>query len=124
MNILSVSVLKTLANPLTGVCWEGLDRPITRQEITAALENPNPPGDDATTREEHARRIAWFVLNGHTDAISVDVGCPEFPDHTDVWVIQDGNHRFAAAIYRRDETIEADFGGSLDFAEDIGLLIS
>jgi len=38
--------------------------------------------------------------------------------HVD-WLVVDGNHRFAAAIYRGDEWILADVAGELDYAFEL-----
>jgi len=72
------------------------------------------------TSEQHAQRIAWLVVNGWADPIEVDVGIPGImggfmlPD-----LITDGNHRLAAAIYRRDKTILANVSGSASYAREL-----
>lgn len=122
-DILSIKALTKLCNPFKGCCWEGLDRPITSNEIRAALAAPIPPSAGAAkTREQHAARIAWFVLNGWNDPIEVDIGIPSLGCYVR-WPVTDGNHRFAAAIFRHDKTIAGSFGGDLNLGEEIGLLL-
>jgi hypothetical protein len=67
---------------------------------------------------DHAGRIAFLVENPATDAIEVDVGAPELGFHVS-WFLLDGNHRFAAALYARRETISASVGGSLAYAKQL-----
>lgn len=124
-DILSVKALSRLSNPFSGVCWSDLDVAITREEVSSALGRPlEPESGEVKSRDDHARRIAWFVINGFRDPILVDIGVPTYRGFRHVWDICDGNHRFAAAIYRGDEVIRADFTGSLDYANDLGLIVS
>jgi hypothetical protein len=59
-----------------------------------------------------------MVVHPHKDAIEIDVGIPSMGCHID-WMVTDGNHRLAAAIYRRDEFIVAIVGGDLDYATEL-----
>lgn len=71
-------------------------------------------------RQRHICKIAWFVQNGFNDPISLEVGCEGLgvlPGH----LVEDGNHRLAAAIMRKDETIPARIGGGLTDAKRLGL---
>lgn len=52
----------------------------------------------------HAERIAWLVLYPAEDPIEIDVGVPILGYHIP-WPVLDGNHRLAAAIFRKDLTI-------------------
>ena len=65
---------------------------------------------------DHAARIAYLVEQEALDAIEVDVGIPAlryFPR----WMLLDGNHRLAAAIYAGRPLIMATVAGSLDYAK-------
>ena len=100
-----------------GVCvWEGIESPITRKEVENAISEGRLLSDVYLCmpwrRERHAERIAWFVVNGFKDPIEVDVGVPELNCHPG-WVIFDGNHRFAAAVFRNDEGIDVLPSGSV-----------
>ncbi|AYG48520.1 hypothetical protein DV532_28855 (plasmid) [Pseudomonas sp. Leaf58] len=53
------------------------------------------------------------------DAISIDVGCPSLGAACLSWPVLDGNHRLAAAIFRKDEAISATVDGELGYAEDL-----
>ena len=35
------------------------------------------------------------------------------------WIVEDGNHRLAAAFYREDDRIEVSIGGDIDYAEEV-----
>lgn len=127
---MSVQALAELADPFSEVCWSSdLDHPITREEIRSAIDERNfcaePLAETSRhTRSAHVSRIAWFVVHGWSDPISVDVGVPGYPGYrADAWVVTDGNHRFAAALYRGDPTIAAEFGGSLSFAEELRIIV-
>lgn len=58
---------------------------------------------------DHASRIAYLVLNKDDNPISLDVGIPSIGYHSIVLI--DGNHRLAAAIYRKDKIIKVDYSG-------------
>lgn len=66
-------------------------------------------------RRLHAMRIAYLVLNYDKMPIDLDVGIPEM-GYFNIMIL-DGFHRIAAAIYRRDEYINADISGSVAFAK-------
>ncbi len=67
---------------------------------------------------EHEARIAWFVKHGWNDRIQLDVGAPDLGCHID-WIVIDGNHRLAAAIYRGDQIIDCTIGGDLRYADEL-----
>ena len=58
--------------------------------------DPNAP----IPAEEHAGRVAWLIRNIEPNRCTITVknGC-----------IQDGNHRFSAAVYRGDELVRVCF---------------
>lgn len=56
--------------------------------------DPNAPVPAA----EHAGRVAWLVRNVRPNRCSITIRDG---------LIQDGNHRFAAALYRGDELVSA-----------------
>lgn len=89
---------------------------LTKRDVTRALMDKrlaSRPGG-----EDHAARIAYLVLNGWKDAIEVDVGVPVLGYVTD-WIVTDGNHRLAAAIYARHEVIECSVAGQMDYAKRV-----
>jgi hypothetical protein len=117
-------------NPFNNIVWHfDIDEPITIEEVEEAvehevthptpikhrefLEDPSPRG-----REDHIARIAWFVMHGWDDAIELDVGVPALGCHVG-WIIQDGNHRLAAAIVRREDTITATICGDWEHAREL-----
>lgn len=122
-----VKVLEDLCSPFDNIVWKGLDKPITREEVKkslskSTLEEPQDPGywwrRDFITREQHSDKIAWFVTHGFDNPLSVDVGVPElgcFPN----WIVDDGNHRLASAIYKGDQEIDAEVAGSIDRAKEL-----
>jgi len=70
------------------------------------------------SRYLHVQRVAYLVVHGWRDAIDLDVGVPFMGCYVD-WIIQDGNHRLAAAIFRNDLYIEALVGGQLSYAAEL-----
>jgi len=100
-------------------CW-GLDGPITQNDISVAAKAHNllPPESSGTkggflsSRLEHIARIAWFVVHGWNDPIHIDVGVPSLGCYP-AWPLEDGNHRFAAAIVRGDRVIPTDMSGAV-----------
>lgn len=119
MNI-SVDKLALRCNPFKSNCWIGLDSPVTIEEIQSCIDVNDllAPDlyrvrDDWEDRVDHIRLIAWFVKNGWVDPIGVDVGIPSLACHVG-WPVQDGNHRFAAAIFRGDSIIDANMQGATE----------
>lgn len=114
-----------VVNPYEYVVWQGLEAPITQEEIAQAIESeefekdPLPDSPARTlTRKEHIARIAYLATNGWDDAIHFDVGVPSLGCFID-WPLVDGNHRLAAAIYRGDKDILADVSGSTEYAKEV-----
>lgn len=102
---LSVGKIASRCSPFYNVVWDDLDRPITRQEILDADSLSDGP------RKQHASKILHFVRHGWTDPIQIDVGIPSL--RCNPYWIQDGNHRFAAAIVLGLNTIHATCSGSI-----------
>lgn len=106
-------------SPFRSTVWCGVNRPITRWEIRREIREGrllHPThlcGARFATRIDEIRLVAWLVVNGWNDPIEIDVGCPVLGHHID-WAIQDGNHRFAAAIYRGDPFILGEASGQVD----------
>ncbi len=120
------SALADLCSPFRGSVWRRMKRPVTREEITKALEADDllPPDGKPTadlSRKQHIARITWFVRHGWSDPVEIDVGIPTFGGHVD-WPLIDGNHRFAAALYLGHHTIRSGFNGSVDYGIEVGLL--
>lgn len=69
-------------------------------------------------RQYHIRRIAYLAFHGWSDPIEIDVGCPCLGFYTD-WLILDGNHRFFAAVVRKDKYILSTIAGELEYAEEL-----
>jgi len=101
--------------------WE-TDGPISQEEVAEALEQdrlaPEPfdPVDWTQPREYHVERIAYLVRHGWEDPIEMDLGIPTL-QYVPLWPIEDGHHRFAAALYRGDDTILVDAAGETDWIE-------
>ena len=68
--------------------------------------------------ENHAARIAYLVKNGWKDAIEVDVGVPVMGYHVH-WLVTDGNHRLAAAIFLGMEPTEVFVAAKLHYARRV-----
>lgn len=122
---LSVARLSVVANPFRHDPW-GIG-PLTRLTVTRAINRLRQKysrrgdkpmagpcwamkGSKRERRRWHVERVAWLVVYGWDDPIEIDVGVPSlgcFPD----WIVQDGNHRLAAAIYLGRRTILASCGG-------------
>lgn len=132
------SHLARYCDPYKG-CWIDLEAPITIDEVSAGLGSaprrplkpyetwwlaPNTKAAMAKVRRDHIRRIAWFVNNGFQDPIDVDVGVPSL-GYYNTHLIVDGNHRFAAALYRmrvlgEDPVLPVAVSGSVEYARELG----
>lgn len=112
-------------NPFEHAVWRNLVRPITREEVRLAIERGRlrrtqlGVGRETTTRRAHVNRVAYLVVNPSDDPIDIEVGVPELTGREVDWVIQDGNHRLAAAFYRGDAKVRVDIGGSIAHASKL-----
>jgi len=70
------------------------------------------------TANDHAARIAYFIMNGFEDPISLDVGIPSMGYSMD-WILTDGNHRLAAAIFSNLATVPVEFSGEVEFFKEL-----
>jgi hypothetical protein len=97
-------------------CWVRL----TRKDIRAAIKEGRFIASEeyGESHQEHIERIAYLVVNGWDDPISVDVGIPSMACNVN-WMILDGNHRFAAAIYKKEPIILASVAGSVSYALEL-----
>jgi len=100
-----------------------MDKPITREEIAERIREKKLCAESYKhfapvewDREKHLRRVAFFVVNPDPTPIGIDVG---FGFDDERWIVHDGNHRLAAAFYRRDKTISAGISGSLDVIKEL-----
>lgn len=117
----SVAKLRRVCDPFRGACW--VDPHLTQREVRACLKagillerSYSAAGEWNWTREQHAARVAYLVVHPDPTPIEVDVGIPSLGCHVD-WPVTDGNHRLAAAIYRRDPFILVDAAGACDIIE-------
>lgn len=65
------------------------------------------------TAFDHARRVAYLVEHPAADPIAMDFGVPVL-GYPVGWPIYDGNHRYMAAVFRRDKTIAVCASGQCD----------
>jgi len=113
---LSIEFIKEISNPFKDQVWPCyglLSNDLIKN--SEALEQPyseiDDGYDDSWIINHHASRVKWLVENGWDDPIIIDVGC-----HGST--ILDGNHRLAAAIYKKDESILCLVDGQLDLIKD------
>jgi hypothetical protein len=136
--LIPVGKLQEQCDPLADPPWEDCDEPITLEDIRQAITSGKleasparyeqlklvPPigCEPLDTPEKHRRyhieRIAYLAVNGWDDSIDLDVGVPSMQCYVD-WIVQDGNHRLAAALYRKDEVISAMVGGSIEYGFEL-----
>jgi len=132
---LPLSRVKKLADPFG--CWMELKSPITHKEVLYCLKNnqeqltETPLALDAMmdskgafdvdeARQKHIQKIAYLVKNGFDNPIDIDVGVPSMNCYVS-HMIEDGNHRLAAAIIRKDKTIKCSITGEGEYAIELGL---
>lgn len=112
--LVSVFRLSELCNPFTGDPWQkgtasvpGVSEALLDERLCGT-----PGGDD------HDGRIAYLVVHAAKDPIEIDVGVPELGCHP-AWLVEDGNHRLAAAIYKGQDEIHANVSGSVGYAKEL-----
>jgi len=109
MMLVSLTKLLRIVNPLDTPPWKEITSSISKDEINSTIAtnygleyDPFKP----QTRQQHIRKIAYFVKNGwNDDPITIIF-------HQNIYPIYDGNHRLCAAIVRNDEYIFANVEGS------------
>ena len=121
MTQIKVSALRLICDPFCRSPWGHDGGPITFDEIDAAIASERfvrSPVNYNENRETHINRIAYLAVVGWDDAIDVDVGVPSLGCYVE-WPVDDGNHRFAAAIYLDSEFIEAGLSGCCDLISEL-----
>ena len=124
-----IAKLREICDPFVSNPWmpfhDGSGLVLERSAIEAALVSGNVDErpyhtilEDQDTIAYHVARIAYLVLHGWTDPIEIDVGVPGLGCHVD-WVVVDGNHRLAAAIFRGDESIMAVVDGDINYGSEL-----
>ncbi len=131
------SVLAQYCNPFKG-CWIELVQPLRVDEVVAVIEAGHEDLQQPfavwtqrrnmaqqTARQQHARKVAWFARNGFQKPIQVDVGVPSLGCYPR-WLVEDGNHRLAAALVRthlldEDPWLPLAVSGSVARAKELGL---
>lgn len=100
--------------------WDGAYH-LTPKLVQHCLDNNllrcEPTGARASV-QEHAERIAHFIVHGWNDAISIDVGVPGLSGWQPTWCVEDGNHRLYAAAFKKNSTILVEAGGCLTTFEE------
>jgi hypothetical protein len=123
--VISINKLQKQCDPFQEAIW-GSKYPISHKEVGEALKNNTvlstpysstlqPP---KWSKKKHVERIAFLVLNPDLSPIEIDVGVPILGYHPE-WIVVDGNHRLAAAIFRGDETISATCSGDVNLIDQL-----
>ena len=130
-----VENIARVCNPLVANPWQGSRKDLT-DLVSQCLKNndlldepweANAPSKlDRLSFDEYsmkmdlhnARRIAYLIVYGWNDWINFDVGVPSLGCYVD-WIVIDGNHRLAAAIYKGDEAIRVSIDGCLEHASHL-----
>ncbi len=101
-------------------CLAAGDEFMTHTPVWYENARARNPVSEGEMRRRHVRKIAYFVKHKANEPISIDVGVPSLGHHFN-HLVDDGNHRFAAAIIREDTTICVKVGGELEYARELGL---
>lgn len=98
-----------LPSPYITNIW-GTRQQLTKEHVSKALQRgitksiPLLDFEDHGDVDLHAERVAYFVLNGWTDLVSVII---QFTDQKEPYCFTDeGNHRVAAKLYLEENTID------------------
>ena len=117
-------------------CWPELESPITKEEVLECLRRgeeelvktplglelsfSDTPMDLPLLRENHIKKIAYFVKHEPQERVSLDVGIPSMGCFVE-YFIQDGNHRFAGSIIAGRGTVACGISGDLSHIKELGL---
>lgn len=116
--------LAETVNPLRDPPWLGVERAIRPRDVIDAIHDGHLVSRHVGAAETgdgvpsdlawalHVGRIAQFVVHMPEDAVTIDVGMPDFGyTHLGDFIVEDGHHRLAAAIVRQDDLLVT-FSGS------------
>jgi hypothetical protein len=116
----SLPALLAVCNPLKYSPWRTgtVSVGLIQHCINTKQLRAEPLADRTTKAKDHAARIAWLVVNGWDDPIEIDVGVPSLGCHVR-WPVLDGNHRLAAAAFKKDKHILANVSGEVEYAAQL-----
>ena len=116
---LELDLILALCHPLEDDPWRGgkVTRAMVQRCLSKGRGQATPVLPDASA-EQHAGRIAHFVMHGWLDPIEIDVGVPSHGCHV-IWPVLDGNHRLSAAAIRGDKLILSEISGSIRHASEL-----
>lgn len=118
--LVPIKKLRRLCPIFTQNPWYLQDRKKLRNEVKKRIRYGkfcDIPFDTYTGKEyDHAARIAYLIINKDSKPIEIDLGVPALNCFCN-WPIIDGNHRFAAAIFRKEEFIKAKVSGQVCLAK-------
>lgn len=130
---ISIENIIKIANPLG--CWMELKEPITKEEVMKCVEDKeyevvdtplwskiSRDTDPEVIRNNHVKKIAYFVVNEPKEPIRLDIGFPGFGGNIyDFHIIDDGNHRLSGAYIAGKKEIKGYLLGCTDYAKELGL---
>jgi hypothetical protein len=113
-----IEKLRRIVDPFVISPWSEIKETISLSEIQSELNNNFIINSEYNalkpeTKAQHIQRIVKLLKDGWEDPIHL-VFSKNFS-----WPIYDGNHRFMAAIYRKDEFILANCEGSMSIIKNI-----
>jgi hypothetical protein len=120
-----VNLIADSWNPFRQKVWNGIKSPLNKHEVREAIVDRKLILPDTKFTESHrvlprhihVEKIAWLVLNFSDDyPIDIDFGIPGMTSNLTP-MIEDGNHRFAAAIYLGRPYIMAGCSGAISLIE-------
>ena len=100
-------------NPFKNIIWTGLKKPITKEEIRRTIECSNRK---PSIRSWHIEKIAELVKNNAETTIDIEFKIQN-QNNQNPWPITDGNHRLAAAFYRKDRKITIKINGNIKLSK-------
>jgi hypothetical protein len=122
-----LSRLKYALGEREEMCWE--EGKVTLEDINQCLYSLEPidkyyiiplhreGNEQKYTKEWHIQRILYFVHNPNR-ITPLEIECQCFNGHiSTILAIEDGNHRYLAAVFLGLETIPISFGGRMDMLD-------
>lgn len=120
MIYVTTAALARIVNPFADYPWAegcGLDRPqiakcLTEGRLVSQSYHSVQEAEQEVYESFHAERIAYLVKFKDDTPLQLDLPIPVL-DYCPENILVDGNHRLAAAIYRKDLWVPVEFGGQL-----------
>ena len=107
--IIKLEKLKNICNPFNEICWDDIDKPILRSEVTYQLKKlqnfTDMPEDGFIGRDLHVHRIAKKCFFDKLETITLNIGFPSNGSMPENFIEKESLYTLCSAIYNQKQNI-------------------